>query len=353
MELPWFPESFDVDRCRVSSGRHLDAILTALADLQHGAVTAAQLLALGFTRGQIRSRVKSRHLVRVGAGTYLVGHESPSLSGRRMSAVLASGRGAVLADLCAAGHLGGAVPVQAKVSVIVPPERRVERPGVVARHAVVLPHEQTVANGIPCLTWPRVFLDVAAHRGARVSEDLWHDAVYRKRVDAKAIRRLLRDHTGEPGTAVVRRLVDRRERAIGDVANRLEADLRELIIEAGMPEPRSNTALTIDGVRLRPDLYVAERRLGFETDGRDAHEDPELQLSDAARDALYRKAGIVVCRYSWWAVNYERLRVLADLVRFEAAWQRTQGDWSAADPVPRFDLARHGSGLYLPQSVAA
>ncbi|MCW2959472.1 MAG: hypothetical protein JWP18_2275, partial [Solirubrobacterales bacterium] len=83
-----------------------------------------------------------------------------------------------------------------------------------------------------------------------------------------------------------------------------------------------------------------ERRLAFETDGRDGHADPEQQVSDAARDRLYRSVGITPCRYGWWAVHYQRPGVLSDLVRFETAWQRTRGRWTARDPMPRFEFTR-------------
>lgn len=352
MDPPWFPDEFDKDAHQRRAGAHIDAVLTALANLQHGTATAAQLLALGISRSQIRDRVRSGHLTRIGAGVYLVGRVTATVSARRMAAVLVAGRGALLADVCAAGHLGATLPVQARVHLIVPPGRRVRRPGIDSRDALVLDHERTIVDGIPCLTWPRILLDVSARRGRRTLEDLWHESLYRKRLHMPALRRVVQDHFGEPGVTDLRALLDRRERAIGDVANRLEAEMRELIVEAGMPEPRSNRPLWIDGVRLRPDLYVPERRLAFETDGRDAHEDPEQQLDDEARDALYRSVGITSARYGWWAVQYERPRLLAELLRYEEAWQRTGGVWTPADPAPVLVLSRRSTrGVVRPRAA--
>lgn len=343
MRHPWFPEDFDIDRHRRSTGLHSDATITALASYQHGVVAAEQLLYLGLTRAALKSRIASRHLNRVHLGIYAVGHTVPTLAGRRMAAVLAGGPGCVLADLCAVGQLGGHVVVQPKVHLIVPPGHRVQRKGIVARDAVVQDEERTTAGGIPCLTWPRALLDISAQRGPGVLADVWYDGVYRKKVDVAAVGRVLRDHHGEPGTVDLRALLLRREGAIGDAANRLEADMRELVVEAGMPEPRSNERLTVDGIVLRPDLYVLERGLAIETDGRDAHEDPEQQLTDAARDRLYRRAGLVVYRTGWWAVNYERVRVLEDLRTFNARWLAVGGRWTKQQPAPSFALARRRS----------
>jgi hypothetical protein len=339
MRSPWFPPAFDLALHRVPAA-HPDAVIAALADLQHGMVQALQLLALGITRAQIRSRRQSGHLKTVARGVYLVGRVTPGAKARRMAGVLAAGDEARLADLSAAVQLGARMVSPAKVHVIVPPGFRVERPDLIVRRAVVHAHESTIVDGIPCLTMARTLLDVAAHRPRRIVEDLWHDAVYRKLLDDRAVRRVLADHRAEPGTPLLHELLDRRERAIGDVANRLEAEMRELIAEAGMPEPVANRLMQIDGVGLKPDLYVAQRRLAFETDGRDGHEDPEQQVSDARKDRLYRSVGITPCRFGWWAVHYQRPGVLADLVRFETAWQRTGGHWTANDPMPRLEFSR-------------
>lgn len=339
MDRPWFPPGFDARRQRYPR-MHPDAVISALADRQHDVVTRAQLRALGLTTVHVRSRIDSGHLKVVSAGIYLVGRLTPTARTRRMAGVLGAGAGARLADLSAAVQLGARVTPPARVHVVIPPNRRVERPGLDVRRAVLLPHESTMADGIPCLTMARTLLDVAAHRPRRLVEDLWHEAVFRKLLDAAAVGRVLADHRSEPGTPLIRELLARREQAIGDVANRLEAELRELIAEAGMPRPRANQPMEIDGVRLKPDLYVEERRLAFETDGRDGPADPEQQLSDREKDRLYRSAGITPCRFGWWAVHYERAAVLADLQRFEQAWQRTRGRWTPADPMPVFGLAR-------------
>lgn len=330
----WFPPGFDEDRHRVGGGLHIDAILTLLADRQHSVVSAGQVLGLGLSRSHVRNRVRSGHLHVIGRGAYLVGRATPTGVSLRMASVLVAGPDAHLDDLTAAAQLGARVRVPAKVHIVVPPGRRVRRPGVASRDVVILPHERTLANGIPCLTMARVLLGVSAHRNRRTTEDLWHEAVFRKLVDDDALRRVLADHAGEPGIVLLRELFERRVRAIGDVANRLEAELRELVVAAGMPEPRSNMAITIAGHRLVPDLYVPQRRLVFESDGRDGHGPPEQQMSDLRRDELYRSVGLTVYRTGWWAVHYEGHRVLDDLVRFERAWQLTGGIWTPEAPEP-------------------
>ncbi len=336
----WFPPGFDAEAHQVRAGVHPDAVLTALADRQHGVAAAAQLRALGVTPAQITDRLASQHLICAQRGLYVVGRRQTDVAARRMAAVLASGAGARLADLSAARQLGARVTEPATVQIVVPNGRRVRRPGLQAREGDVPEHERTFCAGIPCVTMARALLDVAAHQPARAVEALWHEAIYRKLLDGEAVRRVLTDHVGDRGTVPLEALYDRRRHAIGDAANRLEAQLRDLASEAGMPEGQANWSTWIGGVKLKPDLYIPERALAFETDGRDGHEDPEQQQADSARDRLYRSVRITPVRYGWWAVNYKRPGVLADLVRYEAAWRQTQGHWTEAVPQPTFEFAR-------------
>lgn len=347
VERPWFPPGFDTTAHHRARGAHADAILTALADRQHGVVTARQARELGVSGPQLRDRLRSRHLHRVSAGVYLVGHVTCTPAGRHMAGVLGAGRGALLAGLSAAAQGGAWRHVPPEVHVIVPHGRSVARGGIRAREAFVADHERTLADGIPCLTFPRVLLDVSAHHDRATLERVWHEAVYRRLVHLPAVALVLREHRAEPGTVELRRLLERRARAIGDVANRLEAEMREIITAAGMPEPHANVPLVIDGVRLRPDLYIPERGLVFETDGREGHDDPERVQEDERRDALYRRAGLSQYRFGWWAVHYERPRVLADMERYEAAWRLVEGRWTPEVPQPRFALARPRSAPAL------
>ncbi|WP_354699832.1 hypothetical protein DSM112329_00090 [Paraconexibacter sp. AEG42_29] len=343
MPAPWFPDGFDIDLHSPGAGARFDAVLTALADRQHQTVCANQIVALGWRRDRLRPRRASGHITRFAVGTYLVGATTASPRAWRAAAIHAGGAGAVLAGLTSAAHLGGDVREPHRVQIVVPPGGRVQRARVAARDAVVHDHERMIFDGLPCMTWARTLLDLAAYRPRQELEHVWHDAIYRRRLDDEAIVRVLSEHRGEPGIVAFRALWERRLLAIGRSANKLESDLRDIVVEAGLPEPRRNVRLRIDGATLRPDLYIPERKLAIETDGKDGHRDPEQQLVDAERDALYRRLGLEPVRYAWWPVTYQRPGVEADFARFEAEWQRTGGTWTAEDPMPRFRYARTSS----------
>lgn len=339
MTAAWFPEGFAPDEFRNGCGLHLDAVIAALTGAAHGTFATRQLVDLGYGPDRHRRRAERGGLRRVGAGIYLAGLAEPTALGWRAIGIHAGGDGAVLGDLTAVAHLGGRVTEPADVHVIVPPGRRVRRTRVSSRDAVVHAHERTVVAGLPCLTWPRALLDIAAHRPRDVLEHAWHEAVYRRRLDPGAMERVLNDHAGEPGSVLFREMWEARLTAIGRSANKLESDLRDIVVAAGLPEPRRNVRLRIDGVVLRPDLYIPERRLAIETDGKDGHADPEQQRDDARRDALYRRLGLEPVRYAWWPVTYRTAEVQDDFARFAAWWQRTGGR-DALDRAGVFRLAR-------------
>lgn len=320
MDDVWLPPDIDPDEWHRDNGGSVDGILSRLADAQHANVHVAQLARLGVKAHHLRDRRRSGHLHRVESGLYLVGRLTQTPEGRRVGEVLRGGIGALLAGrstlvACALLREDTARPVD----IVVPTDRYVGRRGV--RRATVGGSDQTVVDGVPSMTIPRALLHLAATGDERDLRRAWREAAYRRQLHMPAILRVLNDHAGDRGTAILRDLHAERSRLIGATANEFEDRMRSILLEAGMPEPRCNEPLWIDGVRLRPDLYVVERALVIETDGRDGHDDPERRREDALRDELYRSIGLSVVRYGWWAVTYERPRVLADMAAYEVRWQ--------------------------------
>jgi hypothetical protein len=78
----------------------------ALARAQHGVITRAQLLELGYSADAIRHRLETGRLHEVHRGVYAVGRAQLSQLGRWMAAVLAGGEGALLSHHSQAEHLG-------------------------------------------------------------------------------------------------------------------------------------------------------------------------------------------------------------------------------------------------------
>src|SRR6266516_1920612 len=82
--------------------------LARLAGRKKGLVTREELLAAGFSRGQVAWRVTSGLLIREYDGVYRVGHRAANLECSYLAAVLACGDGALL-SVRAATYLYGLV----------------------------------------------------------------------------------------------------------------------------------------------------------------------------------------------------------------------------------------------------
>ncbi|MCW3000143.1 MAG: hypothetical protein JWN65_3692 [Solirubrobacterales bacterium] len=233
-----------------------------------------------------------------------------------MGAVLVCGPGTRLAGWSLATHAGVLPPAGRAIDVIIPPDRRVRRPGIAVRRVALPASELAVIGGIPSTSIARMLLDLSATVDGDVVEWAWRQAIFRKLLDIGEIRRVLVAHRGERGVARLRELYLRRAEVVGELRNRFELEMLSIIREAGLPEPLCNQAIVVDGVRLRPDFLIPQIKLAIEFDGRDGHADPEFVLTDEQRDRLYRRAGLDPKRYGWWNVTRERARVVGELAPF-------------------------------------
>ena len=134
-----------------------DVLLAELAAQQHGVVTMAQLLALGFGAGAIKYRVKVGRLHLLHRGVYAVGHRPPSPLATAMAAVLACGPDAALSHESAAA-LWRIVPRWPSPTHVTSPSDR-RRPGI---HVHRSPQaEATTHYGIRVTSPARTLVDLA------------------------------------------------------------------------------------------------------------------------------------------------------------------------------------------------
>ena len=92
--------------------------------------------------------------------------------------------------------------------------------------------------------------------------------------------------------------------------SRLEARLFPRLIEEGLPVPRSNVKLRIEGQRIEADLLWEEQRLIIETDGEETHGTPMAFQRDRKRDQILLAAGYRTARVTWDQVRDEPVAVI-------------------------------------------
>ncbi|MFP5388779.1 MAG: endonuclease domain-containing protein [Thermoleophilia bacterium] len=92
--------------------------------------------------------------------------------------------------------------------------------------------------------------------------------------------------------------------------SRLEARLFPLLIEEGLPVPRSNVRLQVGGQRIEVDLLWPEQKVVIETDGEKTHGTPMAFQRDRKRDQLLLAAGYRIARITWDQVRDESTAVV-------------------------------------------
>lgn len=258
--------------------------IARLADRQHGHVTRAQLLALGWTADEIKSRVRARELIPAHAGVYAVGHVPRYAIARAEAAVLACGEDAALS--CAASLALWDLGEWPMVMEVTAPRQR--------RRRGIWTHRGTFGRG-----------DVRTHQGVRTTSPARTIVDMASRLTDGQLVRLINDArlAGHLGPSAMRDLLARCSRAkrlLGDDVDKnqrptrseLEDRFRRFVARHRLPMPEINAIL--DGREVDA-LYRAERVI-IEVDGWSTHSDRRSFERDRLKDVDALAAGQVTVR---------------------------------------------------------
>jgi very-short-patch-repair endonuclease len=247
-------------------------------------------------------RLKSQRLKRVHTGVYLVGPVMPPRA-REMAAVLACGERSVLSHRSAAA-LWKLLPYPANslVDVTVPiVDRGRSRRGIRVHRVQRLETDETTrCDGIPTTTPARTILDLAADVGARELERAVAQAERRHLASEAKLHALLARYPRRPGSAALRRLLQRSQRP-AFTRSEAEERLLSLIRRAGLPSPEVNVQLE----DIEVDFLWREQGLVVEVDGFRYHSSQADFERDRRRDAELLARGLRVLRVSAAQILHE------------------------------------------------
>src|SRR3954447_17366711 len=277
--------------------KKLHAKAWALARGQHGVVTRAQLLALGFSDAAIRHRLADGRLHRKWRGVYAVGRPELAERGLWMAAVLACGPDAALSHSSAAA-LWQLRRAEVRIEVCAPTARR--RPGVVLHRGE---REITRHQGIPVTSPTCTLVDLAARLDREPLEAAINEADKLGLVDPETLRMNLAKLDRRPGLANLRRVLDRQTFTLTD--SELERRFLPMVRRVGLPRPL--TRERVNGFKV--DFYWPELGLVVETDGLTYHRTPAQQARDRLRDQTHAAAGLTPLRFTRAQVRFEPAHV--------------------------------------------
>jgi predicted transcriptional regulator of viral defense system len=274
-----------------------------IARAQHGVITHAQLIALGFSVEAIKHRLARGRLRRIYRGVYAVGQLPLTQKGRWMAAVLACGPTAALSHDSAAELWGLTKPSATAIHVSVRSQSR-SREGIVVHRRSAL--HATTKDGIRVTTPAQTLIDVAGAWDRSGLEQAIGEADLRHIVSLKALRAAA-TRAGKPG-APLRRVIHRVTFRV--TQSELEREFLRLVGRARLPLPQTQVRLGVP----RVDFYWRALGLVVEADGGSFHRTAIQQLADRRRDQEHLRAGRTPLRVTHAQVFFEPAATTALLV---------------------------------------
>jgi hypothetical protein len=296
-----------------------DGELAAVASKQDGVISLAQLQASGISQRAASHRAEVDRLHRIHRGVYAVGHEAIGQRGPLLAAVLACGPGSAISHLSAAALWGMRDPAPLIIDVIVPCETGRKVDGIRARRCrYPTPDELTARDGIPCTTPSRTLVDLAGTLGQTSLRRVVEQAAVVSLLDIAALDVAMAQARGRRGIPALRVIVASwrsEDEELPLLRSLLEARVLPALVETGVPRPRCNAKLTIDGERLEVDLLWEKERLVIETDGEETHRTRAAFQRDRWRDQVMTAAGYRVARVTWRQLEDEPDAIVARIVQ--------------------------------------
>jgi len=291
-----------------------------LVHKQHGVVTRAQLLGLGFSAKAIEHRLRTGRLYPAARGVYLVGWNRLTPERRWMVAVLACGGGACLSHRSAAALWGIGREKEGKIDLTVRRRAEPKRPGLRVRCRRALTAGQvTTRKGIPLTRPIQTLIDIALEVTSRELERSVNDADKLDLIDPERLRGALDARLGEPGVKPLCVVLDKHTFRLSD--SDLEVLFRPIAAAAGIPVEL--TKQVVNGFEV--DFYWPSLRLVVETDGWRYHRTPAAQTRDARRDNAHVASGLTRLRFTHWQVKHEPAYVRRILTRTAASIGKAGG----------------------------
>ncbi len=229
-----------------------------------------------------------------------------------MAAVLASGPGAVLSHASAAA-LWGFGDERGLIDVSAPITRRSRRQGIrLHRRLGSVIEDAVVHEGIPLTSPVHTLIDLAMCLRRMQLERAVNEADKLGRVRADVLHESLGNHRGQPGVALLQKLLDPLSFRLSD--SELEQRMRPLAMAVGLPVPK--TKAWVNGYEV--DFYWPELRIVVEADGLRYHRTASQQKRGLERDQAHLAVGMWPLRFSHWQIRYDAAHVREILCRTAA-----------------------------------
>jgi len=288
-----------------------------LATRQHGVVSMAQLLRLGYSDDTVLEWATASRLHRVHQGVYAAGHRRLTWHSRCWAGVLGAEANEVdevvwpaVASHGSAAYLWGLYRyAPERIDVTAPIRRRAKREFVVHFSSILAPEDRREREGIPVTSVARTLLDLAIRGTSLQLERLLERAEELELLDLREVEDVLDRAGGHRGRGRLRRALALYQPDPSFTRSRFEKQFRRLVIRAGITAPSMN--YNAHGYEL--DAYWPELRFAVELDLFETHGSRAAFERDRLRQEELKLLGIEMIRVTKPRLDAEPDAVLRNL----------------------------------------
>jgi very-short-patch-repair endonuclease len=230
-----------------------------------------------------------------------------------MTAVLASGSGAVLSHYSAAALWGLRSTSRTTSDVTVP--HRSRSSDLIRRHiSEVPPDERTEEEGIPVTSVPRTIFDLAATEPLDEMRKLLREMEFRELWDRLSLWDLVERYPGRRGIRTVTAALEGlKDEPVGEQKSPLEERFAPFCRNHRLPLPHFNHPIEAGGKSFQVDCHWPNTNQIVELDGWQAHKSRSAFREDKARDRRLAAAGYTVTHLTWNQLDDEAEAIASDL----------------------------------------
>jgi hypothetical protein len=282
---------------------------------QDGAVGIEQLHGLGFSAHEIARLVDGGAFVRRHRGVLLDARAPATQRGQLFAALLAFGTGAFLSHRTAAALHGLRAINVRTIEVTVVSGHTPKHPGLIAHRTGATPHPDEVRtrDGLRHSSVPRLLIELAPRETKTELDRLIAEAARCRMLDLERIEKMLRRHSGRPGTNALRAALAAYQPAPPDKSRLELAFAAWLATHPEIPAPERNVRLA---GRWEIDFLWRAQSLAVELDGRPYHMLPADQERDRIKDVWLQRHAISIVRVTEFRFEHDLPGILGDLRHF-------------------------------------
>jgi very-short-patch-repair endonuclease len=291
--------------------------ITAIASHHHGAFTRKMALDAGATASMLDRRTRTGEWLRPYEGVYVVAGSASTWERAVVTAVFASGPGAVASHATAA-HIWGISGRPRTLEVTSSMRGRPDRPHVIHRSSDLEQQDVDERVGIPVTSVARTLVDMGVPWGEAMAARALDEAQRKELTDLRSVASVLHRvaRKGRRGAGVMRLILEDRLGWAAITQSQLEAEFLRILRVAGVELPVSQARIVKRGGRIvaRVDFVYLDVRLIIELDGERYHTDRSTFRSDRRRQNELIQEGYRILRFTAWDVFAAPDYVIAQVV---------------------------------------